>query len=92
MSTRFCRLHAAAPGVALLIFSAAGSFAANAIPNAPTVPPAPYYDGARCKTDGYQPHVALLCQAWDRLNGKPVRRTPIRRVLCASDAFAPLSA
>jgi hypothetical protein len=44
MSTKFCRLHALAPGVALLIFSAAGSFAANAIPNAPMVPPAPVVD------------------------------------------------
>lgn len=41
MSTKFCRLHTLASGVALLIFSAAGSLAANAIPDAPTVPPAP---------------------------------------------------
>ncbi|MFM9080553.1 MAG: hypothetical protein ACKOTE_10570 [Opitutaceae bacterium] len=41
MSTRFCRFHTVAPGVALLIFSAASTFAANAIPNAPTLPPAP---------------------------------------------------
>jgi len=59
MSTRFCRLHAAAPGVALLIFSAAGSFAANAIPDAPTVPPAPVMerplDPATADTPGAQP-------------------------------------
>ena len=61
MSTRFCRLHAAAPGVALLIFSAAGSFAANAIPNAPTVPPAPVMerplDPATSDAPGEQPSV-----------------------------------
>lgn len=61
MSTRFCRLHAAAPGVALLIFSAAGSFAANAIPDAPTVPPAPVMerplDPATPDAPGEQPSV-----------------------------------
>lgn len=41
MSTRFCRRLSIGPGVAVLIFSAASTFAANAIPNAPTVPPAP---------------------------------------------------
>lgn len=44
MSTKFCRLHAVATGIALLIFSAVGTFAANGIPDAPTVPPAPLVD------------------------------------------------
>ncbi len=59
MSTKFCRFHALAPGIALLIFSAAGSFAANAIPDAPTVPPAPVVDRpldpALADTPGEQP-------------------------------------
>lgn len=41
MKPRFCRRFPIAPGVAVLIFSAASTFAANAIPNAPTLPPAP---------------------------------------------------
>src|SRR5258706_5315652 len=44
MSAKFCRRHVVAPGVALLIFSAAGSFAACAVGLAPTVPPAPIVD------------------------------------------------
>lgn len=41
MSPKFCRRFVIAPGVAVLIFSAANVFAANAVGNAPTVPPAP---------------------------------------------------
>src|SRR5688572_9537567 len=44
MSAKFCRRHVIAPGVALLIFSAAGSFAATAVPTAATIPPAPVID------------------------------------------------
>ena len=59
MSTRFCRFQTVAPGVALLIFSAASTFAANAIPNAPTVPPAPVMerplDPATSDAPGEQP-------------------------------------
>lgn len=44
MSPRFCRRHVIGPGVALLIFSAVGTFAADSVANAPTVPPAPTVD------------------------------------------------
>jgi hypothetical protein len=61
MRTKFCRLHTLASGVALLIFSAAGSFAANAIPDAPTVPPAPVVERplepATSDVPGEQPSV-----------------------------------
>jgi hypothetical protein len=41
MKPRFCRRLIVAPGVAVLLFSAASSFAANAVANAPFVAPAP---------------------------------------------------
>ncbi|MBL9187823.1 MAG: YXWGXW repeat-containing protein [Opitutaceae bacterium] len=44
MTPRFCRRHVIAPGVALLIFSTVSGHAANAVPNAPTVAPAPMVD------------------------------------------------
>src|ERR1043166_4444879 len=59
MSAKFCRRHVLASGVALLIFSAAGSFAASAVGTAPTVPPAPIVDRplapAVADTPGDQP-------------------------------------
>jgi len=41
MTPKFCRRISVGPSVALLIFSAAGSFAASSVSNAPSVPPAP---------------------------------------------------
>src|SRR5215467_2681368 len=44
MSAKFCRRHVFASGLALLIFSAAGTFAASTVATAPTVPPASIVD------------------------------------------------
>lgn len=41
MSRKYCRRLVVGPAVAVLIFSVANTFAANAVPNAPSVPPAP---------------------------------------------------
>ena len=59
MTPKFCRRHVVAPGVALLIFSSVSSHAASAVPNAPTVAPAPMVDAplapAVSDTPGEQP-------------------------------------